>query len=235
MNTDTLLNAVHLVFGVTLFILGLSFAWKCYQAAGSGKVDYWSGLQHYGMLFAPITLFLSPLLCHLPHNPGKSLIQTRQSLWVHLFFGPLFFVLALMCMTSGADLVGLGMGNKDGGASTSLNWVLTLGRSDVPPCIIYSPPRSQAYLDIGTYRFPFVKKASKKILRFLCTTIPTKKEDSYNPYEKNGEAVDKYTKTGIPWLDDDDEDDRAAAAAAVPVTPTTTAVATPSNNRRRKK
>jgi hypothetical protein len=206
MNPDTLLNAVHLVLGAALFCLGMSFAWKFYQAAMNGKVEYWAGLQNFGFLFAPITLFISPLFCHLPYNPQNSLISTRQTLWVHLVFGPVFFVLSLMCMTSGADLIGLGLGNEGGGASNSLNYVLTLGNPAVPPCIVYTPPRSQAFFDIGTYRFPFVKSATKKIIRFVCTTIPTDKKNSYNPYERNGEEVSKYTKTGIPWIDEDDED-----------------------------
>lgn len=200
--SEPLRNAVRLVEGFALFVLGISFAWKFVQAAFSGKVEYWAGLQHFGFLFSPITLFISPLFCHLPYNPNNSLIQMRQSLWVHLVFGPVFFIAALMCMCSGADLMGIP-------GSNSLNYVLTCGRSDVPPFILYSPPPETALFDMGQYRFPFVKKATKTILRFVTTVIPTNKKDSYNAYVRKGEDVSGYTKSGIPWIDEDDEDDPA--------------------------
>lgn len=219
---DTFWTALTYVGGVALICLGLSFFWKFIDAALNGRVKYWAGLEAFGGgmigfmlslgLFHFITVFLSPLFCHLPSNPEKSLIKTKQALWVHLFFAPIFFVLSLMCMTSGADMIKLP-------GSTTLNYVLTLGRTDIPPCIVYSPPDSK--YPMGSYSFPFVKKATKVVLRFLVTAIPTDKKNSYNPYEKNGESVEKYSKTGNSWLEDDDDKPTVVPASNSSVAPRT--------------
>lgn len=188
-------QAATLVGGFALFCLGLSFAWKFFQAAFLGKVAYWSGLEKFGFLFAPITLFISPLLCHLPYDPRKGLIQERQQLWVHLFFGPIFFMAALMCMTSGSDLMGL-QGSK------SLNLVLTLGRTDVPQCIVYSPPFN--------YRFPFAKKALKTVLKAMTIKVPEDKSQG-NAFEQNGEDTSQYSKTPLDeWFEEDETPVRPA-------------------------
>lgn len=185
---DTFWHSLTLVGGFSLFCLGVSFAWKFFNAAFLGKVAYWSGLEKFGFLFAPITLFISPMVIHLPYDTKKSLIHERQQLWVHLVFGPVFFVAALMCLTSGSDLMGLP-------GSTSLNTVLTLGRHDVPACIVYSPP--------FTYRFPFAKKATKVILKALTTKVPQRKEDG-NAYAQQGVDVENYSKGPFDeWFEDD--------------------------------
>jgi hypothetical protein len=186
---DTLIPAVSLVGGFLMFAIGVSFAWKFFQAALHGKVTYWSGLEKFGFLFIPITWFLSPLLIHLPYNPKNSLIKQTQQMWVHLIFGPVFFVLMLMFMTSGADLMGLP-------GSTTLNTVLTLNRTDVPPCIVYTPPFN--------YRFPFVKKATRTVIKALTVKLPEDKKDM-NAYEQKGEDTTEYSKFGPSIFYDDDD------------------------------
>lgn len=188
---DTLMPALKLVGGFVLFVIGISFAWKFLLAALQGKLAYWSGLEKFGFIFIPITWFLSPLLIHLPFDSKKSLIHETQHMWVHLVWGPAFFVLALMFMTSGSDLMGLP-------GSNTLNTVLTLGRTDIPPCIVYTPPFN--------YRFPFVRKATKTVLRFLTHKIPQNAKDSYNAYEQKGEDTSQYSKFGGDLFYDDDDD-----------------------------
>jgi hypothetical protein len=186
---ETFWTAARLVGGFSLFVLGISFAMKFFNAAFLGKVAYWAGLEKFGFLFAPLTLFISPFVIHLPYDPKKSLIHERQQLWVHLIFGPAFFVATLMCMTSGLDLMNLP-------GSTTLNTVLTLGRHDVPACIVYSPP--------FTYRFPFVKKATKTVLKALTIKVPEDKKKSYNAYEQQGQSVEQYSRNEYSeWFDDD--------------------------------
>lgn len=193
---DTLWSSLRLVGGFGLFVLGISFAWKFYNAAFLGKVVYWSGLEKFGFAFMPITVFLSPMICHLPYDKKNSLIHTRQELWVHLVFGPVFFVSALMCMTSGSDAMGIP-------GSTSLNTVLTVGRHDVPACIVYTPPGTTQF--IGSYKFPFVRKATKTILKALTIKVPEDKKNSYNAYEQGGTDLDQYSKvTGSEWFEDDE-------------------------------
>jgi hypothetical protein len=192
---DTMWPAIRMVAGFAILVLGLSFTWKFIQAAFLGKVTYWTGLEKFGFLFAPLTLFISPMLCHLPYDPKKSLIQERQQLWVHLIFGPVFFISSLMCLTSGFDLLGLP-------GSTSLNTILTLGRHDIPQCIVYTPPAGTNL--IGNYRFPFVKKATKVVLKALTIKVPEDKKNSYNAYEQKGEDVSSYSKGPFSeWFEDD--------------------------------
>jgi hypothetical protein len=206
---DTMWPALRLVMGFAILVLGLSFAWKFYQAAFLGRVAYWTGLEKFGFLFAPITLFISPMLCHLPYDPKNSLIQERQQLWVHLFFGPVFFVSALMCMTSGFDLMKLP-------GSTCLNTILTLGRRDIPQCIVYTPPGDTQL--IGQYKLPFVKKATKVVLRALVTKVPEDKKNSYNAYEQKGEDVESFSKGPFSeWFEDDAPTAGAATAAPAKV------------------
>jgi hypothetical protein len=194
---DTFWSAARLVGGFAMFCLGVSFTWKFFQAAFLGKMAYWSGLEKFGFLFIPITWFISPLLIHLPYDTKKTLIAEHQQVWVHLVFGPVFFVAALMFMTSGADLMNLP-------GSTSLNTILTLGRSDVPPCIVYSPPFN--------YRFPFVKKATKTVIKALTIKIPEDRTKSYNAFEQRGDVdTSQYSKVGGDIFYEDDEDKPAVA------------------------
>lgn len=192
---DTMWPAIRMVSGFAILVLGLSFAWKFFQAAFLGKVSYWTGLEKFGWMFTIPTVFISPMLCHLPHDPKKSLIQERQQLWVHLFFGPVFFVSALMCLCSGFDLMNLP-------GAQSLNTILTLGRLDVPQCIVYTPPQGNNL--IGSYKFPFVRKATKVVLRALTVAVPEDKKKSYNAYEQKGEDVSSYTRGEFSeWFEED--------------------------------
>lgn len=191
---DTFWNAAKLVGGFAMFCIGVSFCWKFFQAAFLGKLTYWSGLEKFGFIFIPITWILSPLMVHLPYDPKNSLIKEQQQLWVHLVWGPVFFVFSLMFMTSGADLMGLP-------GSTSLNTILTLNRSDVPPCIVYTPPFH--------YRFPFVRKATRTVIKALTIKIPEDKSKSYNAYDQRGDVdtseYSHFQKGDDLFYDDDDK------------------------------
>lgn len=148
---ESLQHALYLVGGVCLLLLGLSFAYKTYQAGFEGKVRVWTGLENFGMLFTPITI-VTPVFTHLPSDEKKGLIVTRQGPWYAMAYAPVFFLLALMFMTAGADQLGLP-------GSRTMNMVLTFGRTDVPPAITYQPPFK--------YNFPVLRKAGKRIFIFL--------------------------------------------------------------------
>jgi hypothetical protein len=141
------------ILGIVLMVLGLSFLYKCAVALFFGKTSYWEG-------FLPFTI-VSPLLIHLPAGE-KSLIKTAHAWWVHVTLGPIFFFVSLLCLASGADQLGLP-------GTESVNYVLTLGREDVPPAVIY---------DRGTgYKFPIFKKAADTIYKGLTSPVVELKEE----------------------------------------------------------
>lgn len=164
---------LKILVGIIVFAIGASFAYKCFDASFNGKTKYWTGLQNFGILFLPVTI-LSPFICHLPAGK-ESLVKVRQETYVHMFYGPAFFLCALMFLTAGADLMGLP-------GSSSMNTILTCGRRDIPAAITYTPP--------FTYRFPILKKAAKTITRTLTHKIPTDKSKSLNALEKAGVDVE---------------------------------------------
>jgi hypothetical protein len=147
---------MQVLLAILCLALGVSFAWKCIQAVFLGKVTYWSG-------FLPISL-ISPLFIHLP--PGKnSLIKTTQSWWVHVTAGPIFFLVGLVLIATGADQ--LGMPGTD-----SINDILTLGRSDVPPAITFNKQDG--------YRFPIFVHAGDTVVKLLTQPVMTN-EKTYVP------------------------------------------------------
>jgi hypothetical protein len=198
---DAFYPALRLVVGALFAVIGVSFIYKSYQAGYHGKVKFWTGLEHFGMLFVPIT-WMSPYVIHLPSSE-KSLIVERRSLFHHLLYGPFFLLSALICITSGTDLMGLP-------GSKIMNTVLTFGRQTmpqydpvtgitrevpIPPAIVYSPPIGDGW--IGSYKFPLIKKARYTILRTLTMKIKTNKDQSLNQWERSG-AVDvtDFDKSG---------------------------------------
>jgi hypothetical protein len=84
--------------------------------------------------------------------------------------------------------------------SQVMNTVLTFGRPDVPPAIVYTPPFG--------YKFPILKKARKVVFKFLTQEIKFDKKNSLNSFEREGRSVDEYSRAD--W-DDEDEEDKAAA------------------------
>jgi len=137
---DTLIAIVCIVFG-------LSFAYKAAVAIFLGRTLYWAG-------FLPITVF-SPFFCHLP--PGKnSLVKENRAWYVHVLLGPIFLLTSLFLLATGSDIFGLP-------GTQTLNQLLTLGKHDVPPAIVYEK---------GTgYKFPILVKAGDTIYKFLTSPL----------------------------------------------------------------
>lgn len=184
-------HEVVLVLGFLVFVLGVMYAIKFYQASIGGKVSYWVGLEAFGFVWVPFTILVTPFFC-LPQPSEKKLIRTKVAPWVHLFWGPVFFLTSLMCLTAGADFMGFP-------GSTVMNTVLTFGRPDVPPAIVYTPPFG--------YKFPILKKARKVVFKFLTQKIAFDKSKSLNAAEREGQDVSKYSNAD--WDDEDEEDKKA--------------------------
>lgn len=183
-------DPLQIAGGVLLICLGVSYAYKFYQASVLGKYTYWDGLRPFGWYFAPLTILITPLLVHGKPSE-KNLLKTKTAGWVHLFWGPAFFLFSLMALVSGADLAHLN-------GSQFFNWVVTCGnRPGIPPAITYHPP--------FTYKFPLLKKAGKKVFKILTADIKTDKSKSINALERSGVDVEKYSKT--QWDQDEDEDE----------------------------
>lgn len=141
------------ILGAALLLLGISFAYKCILAVFFGRTSYWEG-------FLPISI-ISPFFIHLP--PGKrSLIKTAHAWWVHVTLGPVFFFVALLCLAAGADQLGLP-------GTESINYVLSLGRKDVPPAIVYEKESG--------YKFPILQKAGEAIYRGLTSPVVELREE----------------------------------------------------------
>lgn len=187
--------ALKVVGGFLIFLLGLSFAYKFYLASFYGKVNYWSGLEAFGVwnmfswIFIPLTVLVTPLFVHTPPRENN-LIKSRTAGWIHLFWGPIFFLLSLLFVVAGADFMGLP-------GTQFMNLVLTCGRTDVPPAITYQPP--------FTYKFPILKKARRTIFKILTADIYMDKKKSLNAFEQKGVDVSQYSGGDF---DDEEEEDR---------------------------
>lgn len=86
------------VVGVLLILLGCFYIFRMYQALVKGKVTYWAG-------WLPVTL-ISPWTCFVNANP-KSLVKSKEAMWVHIFMAPAFLISAALCICAGLDLIGL--------------------------------------------------------------------------------------------------------------------------------
>ena len=183
-------DPLQIAGGVVLMCLGVSYAYKFFQASVMGKYIYWDGLRPFGWMFAPFTILITPLLVH-GKPTDKNLIREKTAGWVHLFWGPAFFLASLMCLVSGADLAHLQ-------GSQAMNYVVTCGNHPgIPRAITYHPP--------FTYKFPLLKKAGKKVFLILTADIKTDKSKSINALERKGVNVEAYSKT--QWDQDEDEDE----------------------------
>lgn len=184
-----LVEPLTMVFGVLLICLGLIYAYKFFEASVFGKYTYWDGLRPFGWYFIPLTILVTPLLA-IGKPSEKNLIRTKNAGWVHLIWGPAFFLLSLMMLVAGADFLKLP-------GTQLMNTVLTCGRHDIPPAITYQPP--------FTYKFPLLKKARKTVFKILTADIKTDKSKAINNLERGGMDVEKYSKT--PWDEKEDEDE----------------------------
>ncbi|MBX9688748.1 MAG: hypothetical protein K2X27_18720 [Candidatus Obscuribacterales bacterium] len=187
----SMMPILHTVAGILLMALGLSYGYKFFIASLMGKVNYWAGLEAFGVwnlfswIFIPMTILVTPLFVHTAPKE-TNLIKSRTAGWVHLFWGPVFFMLSLLFLVSGADFLGLP-------GTQFMNLVLTGGRPDVPPAITYQPP--------FTYKFPILKRARKTVFKILTADIKRDKSKSLNAFEKRGDDVSSYGGK----LEDDEE------------------------------
>ena len=166
--------------GALLFILGLSFGYKFIQASFVGRMTYWAGLEAFGWYFAPLTILVTPLFVHTPPKE-TNLIRTKTAGWIHLIWGPAFFLLSLMMLVAGADFMGQAAGDNSAPGTKVMNLVLTCGRPDVPPAIVYQPP--------FTYKFPILRKARRTMFKLLTADIYMDKKKTLNQFEREGRDV----------------------------------------------
>ncbi|RTL38027.1 MAG: hypothetical protein EKK48_22265 [Candidatus Melainabacteria bacterium] len=98
-NMNTLMSPqASLAVGIALMVLGVSFFYKAVVAIINGRMPYWTG-------FLPLTI-ISPLLIHLPGSKN-SLIKFTEGMWVMAVMAPVFLVLSVLCLLSGAEYAGL--------------------------------------------------------------------------------------------------------------------------------
>lgn len=159
---------LNIFIAVMLMILGLSFAYKCYLAAFAGKVWIWPG-------FLPLTL-VSPVFTHLPPNK-KSFVKVVQAPWVHIVWGPFFFLASLALTAWGADRLGLP-------GSQSINMLLTFGKPDAPKALYYDPAAH-------TYRFPLGARIGKRAFKFLTSPMKTDKKHKLDGVDYSREDADE--------------------------------------------
>ncbi len=131
--------SISLIIGIIVTLLGISFAYRCYRACVSGKINYWAG-------FLPLSI-ISLVLIHTPPPPSpvvgkkrpvnrddpppkRTLIREAQGLWVHFIMGPIYFAIAVLFIAAGCDLMGLP------GIDT-LNYLLNGGNKFAPVAITY--------------------------------------------------------------------------------------------------
>jgi hypothetical protein len=183
------------VMSVTEGMLSASFACvdlyaiKFWMASVFGKTDYWQGLEPFGWWFKPFTILITPFFCWTQASE-KKLIRTMTGAWIHLYWGPVFFLASLMFMVAGADFMGLP-------GSSFMNTVLTFGGRTGKAAIVYTPPFG--------YKFPILKKARKVVFKFLTQDIYEDKSQSLNSWERGGGSVESYTKSN--WGDDEKDDE----------------------------
>lgn len=133
--------------GVFLMLLGLGYLFKAYVAIAQGRFWYWTG-------FLPLTV-ISPWLIFNPPDDRKSnaIAKSKDTIWAPLFFGPVFTVLSVLCVSAGADLANLP------GTSTT-NRVLTSWTSDKTPVIVFDKKHYKM-------QFPAVVKTANKLTSLI--------------------------------------------------------------------
>lgn len=169
---------IKLLVGAIVLVLSGSFMYKAYVAGILGRTYIWTG-------FLPLTV-VSPFILHLP--PGKrSLVKQVEGMWVHMLMGPIFFVIALVGFTAGADLMGwpgTDMANK----------LLTMGQADKQPAIVYTGKAASTPIGyLRSYQFPGAIRAYAKLAKLCSVEINMKQQDkliqqptgSYNEAQSN--------------------------------------------------
>jgi hypothetical protein len=151
------------VTGVVLILLGCFYLFRMYQALVKGKITYWAG-------WGPVTL-ISPWTCLVNANP-KSLVKSKEAMWVHIIMTPAFLISAALCICAGLDLIGLP-------GTSYLNDAF--GGAHGPKAITFS-------LRNG-YNFPFIGKAIVGFGRAMASGQMGIDKDK-QMYEKSNQSVD---------------------------------------------
>lgn len=149
-------DQVALVFGIFLMVLGISFAYKAYQAGIQGRVMYWEG-------FLPFTI-ISPFLLHLPAGK-KSLVKPAEGMWVHAIIAPIFLVLSVLCFAAGADYTGLPGVATLNVAMNGFKW----GRAD-----------SVVFNRRTGYQFPIIPRSGKQLAKIFGAKIHEDEDQKYS-------------------------------------------------------
>lgn len=155
-------DQINMVAGIVLMIMGCVYFHKSFMAGVQGKMWYWQG-------FLPFTL-ISPWIVVFPPKEN-TLCKVKEAMWVHAFFGPVFFASAVVALSAGADLTGL-PGTK------TTNWMFTYFLPDKTPLIVFDKQHYRIY-------FPAVVTTSKKLAKlFFGNTLGLKGNDDLTPFSQ---------------------------------------------------
>ncbi len=137
------MEQLGVVLGVILMLVGAGYLFKAYVAIVQGRLWYFSG-------FLPLTL-ISPWFVFAPpdERKAKSMSKVMDAIWVPIFFGPIFVICSVLCLSAGGDLA-----NLPGTATT--NKVLTSWTSDKTPVIVFDKKHYKM-------QFPAVVKTANRI------------------------------------------------------------------------
>lgn len=131
MNLSVLSQSQSIGFGVFLIVLGLVFAWKCYQSVLAMRTLTWKDC-------LPLTM-LSPFMNHLaPAN--YVLLQQRIGVWVGFVMTPIFLSLCILSAVAGFEYLGYSV-------TTTFNDAMNSGHAG-RPSIVFDRQTG--------YRFPIV-------------------------------------------------------------------------------
>lgn len=148
--------------GVVLMLMGAGYLYKAFIAIVQGRLWYFSG-------FLPFTI-VSPWFVFAPPDERKSnsLAKVKDAIWVPIFFGPIFVICSILCLSAGADLANLP------GTSTT-NRILTSWTSDKTPVIVFDKKHYKM-------QFPAMVKTANKISKmFFNRTVEIKEQDKLLP------------------------------------------------------
>lgn len=152
----------QIIAGVLIMILGVSFAWKAFQAMVKGKLKYWEG-------FLPFTL-ISLFTLHGPSGK-RSLIKETEGLWVHMVMGPIYLITSVLVLCAGADIANLP-------GTMLLNTVLQGGKAGT----------AISFDKHYGYKFPILARALPVFKKLFSSEADLKNSDRL--YENHGSLND---------------------------------------------
>ncbi|MBX9949042.1 MAG: hypothetical protein K2Y39_07760 [Candidatus Obscuribacterales bacterium] len=156
------MEQLGLALGVILMIMGAGYLFKAFVAIAQGRIWYWTG-------FLPLTI-ISPWLIFCPPNERKekAIAKVKDAIWAPIFFGPVFTIMGVVCLSAGADMANLP------GTSTT-NRLLTSWTSDKTPVIVFDKKNYKL-------QFPAAVKTANKITKIIFgTQAGIKEQDKLLP------------------------------------------------------